>query len=214
MHIADNILTTPILAAGAAAAGAGVAAGLWKMDPQRVPRVAVLSAAFFVSSLVHVPIPGTSAHLTLVGLVGVILGWEAFPAFLIALLLQALLGHGGLTALGVNTMIFAAPAVMCHYLFRAAVRRPGSGAASGFAAGCLAGMAGVAAAAVLASAVLMLSGEAFYATAAMLLAAHVPIGIVEGLVTGSVVASLKRISPELLAPRPLAPATNLEPPDA
>mgnify|MGYP000653403121 CR=1 FL=1 len=54
---------------------AGTAAGLRKLDYDRMPQVAVLSAGFFVASLVHVPIGPTNVHLVLNGLVGLFLGW-------------------------------------------------------------------------------------------------------------------------------------------
>ena len=67
MHIVDGALTAPILATGAAAAVAGVAVGLRKLDYDRMPQVAVLSAAFFVASYIHLPVGFTSVHLILNG---------------------------------------------------------------------------------------------------------------------------------------------------
>src|SRR4030042_6506194 len=85
---------------------------------------AVLSSAFFVASLIRVPIGPSSVHLVLNGLVGVLLGWMAFPSILVALALQALLFQfGGFTSLGVNTFNMAAPAVMAYYLFNFLIRK-------------------------------------------------------------------------------------------
>jgi cobalt/nickel transport system permease protein len=39
-----------------------------------------------VASLIHVPIGPSNAHLILNGLVGLLLGWGAFPAILVALI--------------------------------------------------------------------------------------------------------------------------------
>ena len=47
--------------------------------------------AIFVASLVHVPVGPSSMHLVLNGLLGLLLGWAAFPAILVGLLLQAVL---------------------------------------------------------------------------------------------------------------------------
>ncbi len=130
MHIPEGFLSgTPggigVLAAGAAVAATGTAIGLRKIDYEQMPRVAMLSAAFFVASLVHVPLGGTSVHLVLNGLVGLILGWAAFPAILIALFLQAVFfGFGGVTTLGLNTVTMALPAVAAYYLFHRARARP------------------------------------------------------------------------------------------
>jgi cobalt/nickel transport system permease protein len=68
---------------------AGTAIGLKKIDYDHLGRVGILSATFFVASLVHVPIWPSSVHLILNGVVGLLLGWAAFPAILVALLLQA-----------------------------------------------------------------------------------------------------------------------------
>ena len=93
----------------------GTAIGLKKMDYEAIPRVAILSAAFFVATLIHVPVGPVGLHLVLNGLMGLLLGWMAVPAILIALFLQALLFQfGGLTVLGVNTVTMALPG---GYLF-------------------------------------------------------------------------------------------------
>ena len=65
---------------GAVATVAGTAVGLKKLDYNQLPQVALLSAVFFVASLVHVPIGPSSAHLVMVGLLGLVLGWATFPA--------------------------------------------------------------------------------------------------------------------------------------
>ena len=88
MHISEGVLSGPVLVAGAAVAMAGAAAGLKKLELDRVAQAGMLSAAFFVASLIHVPVGPSSIHLILNGIVGLLLGWAAFPAILTALLLQ------------------------------------------------------------------------------------------------------------------------------
>ena len=63
MHISEGVLDGSVLAAGAAVAAAGTGYGLWRMDYERVPRVAAFSSAFFVASLVKVPL-GPSSRLS------------------------------------------------------------------------------------------------------------------------------------------------------
>jgi len=202
MHIYEGVLAgTPhgqeVLVASALAAAAGTAYGLYKLDYERVPRVAVLSSAFFVASLIHLPLPVT-VHLTLNGLMGLILGWATFPAVLIAVLLQALFfpPFGGLTTLGLNTLVMALPGVVCHYLFRRAVRSESEARVmrTGFAAGAT----GIVLGASLAAAALLLSGEQFRELGYGLLIANLPLAVLEGLVTGSVVVLLRKVCPELL----------------
>ena len=217
MHIEEAVLTvTPagmaLLAGGAAAAAAGTAIGLRRMDYDRVPQVAMLSAAFFVASLIHVPLGVTSAHLVLNGLVGLVLGWAAFPAILIALALQTLLfGFGGLTSLGVNTVVMALPAVIVYYTFNRAVRadREPLALAAGFAAGAL----GILLGALLQAGVMTAVGEHFHRLAQVVFVAHLPVALLEGSVTGATVVFLRKVRPELLE-APLLLAPRLEVADA
>ena len=80
MHVSEGILDAPVLLAGAVVAAAGTAIGLRRLKAETVPRVGVMAAAFFVASLVHVPVGGSSVHLVLNGLAGLLLGWAVFPA--------------------------------------------------------------------------------------------------------------------------------------
>ena len=197
MHISEGILTGSALSAGAAVAVAGTVVGLRRMRDEDVPKVAVLSSAFFVASLIHVPVGPSYLHLVLNGLVGIVLGWAAFPAVLVGLLLQAILfGFGGLTSLGVNTVNMALPALLCYYFFRGAVRSDnrflvGGG---GFAAGALA----VALGECMLAGSLALSGEGLRAAAATVFVAHLPLVLIEGFITASVVLFLRKVRPELL----------------
>lgn len=205
MHIVEGMLSAPVLATGAVLTAGGVAVGLHKTDYEHLPRIAVLSAAFFVASLIHVPVGPTSVHLVLNGLVGIILGWAVFPAMLIALLLQAIMfGFGGLTSLGVNTLNMALPALVCYWLFGRGLGARGP--RSTFACGAAAGGLAVVLSAVMVSVSLYASnGDAFTTLIKFTLLAHVPIIIIEALVTGSVVVFLKKVRPELLSSPACAP---------
>ncbi len=197
MHIAEGTLSPETLVAGAILAAAGVAVGLRKMEYDRIPQVAVLSASFFVASLIHVPIGPSSAHLILNGLCGVILGWAVFPAMLVALFLQAILfGFGGITTLGVNTVVMAFPGIVCYYLFNSPIRTrsPRTAMIMGFAAGVL----GIVVGALVLSTALLFSSGKFLHVVELILAAHVPVMVLEGIITGAVVAFLRKVCPELL----------------
>jgi cobalt/nickel transport system permease protein len=196
MHISEGVLAWQVLAGGGAMALAGTTVGTLKMDQEKIARTGILSAAFFVASLIHIPIGPSSMHLILNGLVGIILGWSAFPAILIALLLQAILfQYGGLTTLGVNTVIMAAPAVVCFYFFRLFAPWPFLQFAAAFMSGVLA----ILLCAVLAAAALYLSEKNFLELSLMIMAAHVPVMIVEGLISGFAVVFLRKVKPGLLA---------------
>ncbi|HIE11272.1 MAG TPA: cobalt transporter CbiM, partial [Kiritimatiellae bacterium] len=167
------------------------------LGPDRLPLVAVMGSAFFVASLIHVPVGPSSAHLILNGLCGLLLGWAAFPALLVSLFLQAVLfGFGGISTLGVNTFDMAGPAVLAGMIFG-----KGCGARAGrrqqFAAGFGAGAAAVLGGCLATAAALFLSGRELLPAAAVLAAAHVPVALVEGLVTGWAVVFLGRVWPDI-----------------
>lgn len=197
MHISEGVLSPQVLGMGAVLAAVGTTVGLRRLDYDRLMTVAILSAAFFVGSLVHVPIGPASAHLILNGLLGAILGWAAFPAILVALMLQAVLfQYGGITVLGVNTFNMALPAVLCFYLMRPLMARQGQIRTVGaFCCGALA----VAGAGLLTALSLAFTDEGFATAAQLLFLAHLPVMIVEGIVTSLVVSFLAKVRPELLS---------------
>jgi cobalt/nickel transport system permease protein len=209
MHIQDGVLAASptglaILAAGAAVAAVGTAFGLRRINYERVPQVAMLSAAFFAASLVHVPIGGIQSHLVLNGLVGLLLGWAAFPAILIALFLQAVwFGFGGLLSLGVNTVTMAVPAVAVGCLLGGAVRARRD--AVSFVAGFAAGVMGILLGVLLLAAAMIGAGPQFRTLSGFAVLAHLGLAGIEGMVTASAVVFLRRVRPELLE-APLMPA--------
>jgi len=207
MHLYEGILSATsggreVLAAGWVAAAAGTAVGLYRLDYERSPRTALLSAAFFVASMIQVPVGPSSVHLVLGGLMGLVLGWSTFPAVLSALLLQLVFfSPTGPTTLGVNTVIMALPAVACYYLFRPGVR-------SGrlpvvFLAASAAGATAILLGAVLSAGALMLSGREFQTAARAVLAVHLPVAVLEGLVTANVIVLVRKVRPEILQAPPL-----------
>jgi cobalt/nickel transport system permease protein len=196
MHISEGVLSGPVLIAGAAVALAGTAAGLKKLELDRVAQAGMLSAAFFVASLIHVPVGPSSVHLILNGIVGLLLGWAAFPAILTALLLQAMIFQfGGITTLGVNTVIMAVPAVVCYHLFGPFVlKKPSLAIPAAFACGAGSVFLG----AVLAAASLMFTEGSFLEVAGLIVTAHLPVMIIEGVITVFCVTFLKKVKPEML----------------
>lgn len=198
MHISEGVLSPSVLIAGAALTTAGVAVGLKKLEIEEIPSTGILSAAFFVASLVHVPIGPASVHLVLNGLLGLILGWKAFPAILVGLALQALLFQfGGITSLGVNTLNMALPAVICYYLFGWGVKVGTRVHVLTFAAFAC-GFCAVLISSVLVGLSLYLTGEAFLPAAKVVVAAHFPVMLIEGVLTAACAFFLRRVKPELL----------------
>ncbi len=195
MHIVDGALSTPVVLGGIALTVAGVALGLKKIDLDRLPQVGVLSAAFFVASLIHIPIGPSSVHLILNGLIGLALGWAAFPALLIALLLQAVFfGFGGLVVLGINTFNIALPAVAVYYLCGPGVRncKPKSAAIWGIAAGALS----IALTTLLVGISLAFTGQEFIPASQLVFFSHLPVMLVEGILTGAAVYLMRKVKPD------------------
>lgn len=197
MHISEGVLSAPVLISGIALAAAGTAVGFKKLDYEKIPQVAVLSAGFFIASFVHVPVGPSNVHLILNGLMGLLLGWVAFPAILVGLLLQAILfQYGGLTSLGVNVVIMSFPAVVCFYIFRPGIRSEKTGVyvSSAFFCGFLSVLMGN----ILMAFALVFSGDAFLTAAKVIVAAHIPIMIIEGIIAAACVKFLKKVKPEIL----------------
>ncbi|MGB0732994.1 MAG: cobalt transporter CbiM [Pontibacterium sp.] len=197
MHIVDGALSVPVLAAGAVLSVIGVAIGLKKMDYDHLPQVGVLSAAFFIASYIHLPIGFSSVHLILNGLIGIALGWAAFPAMLVALFLQAVFfGFGGFVVLGVNAVNIALPAVLMFYICRFGISSPSPKIAALW--GAIGGAGSIVLTTVMVAFSLMLSGDAFLLAAKTTFVAHIPVMIVEGFVTAAAVLLMRKVKPEFL----------------
>jgi len=197
MHIVDGVLSTPLLITGAALSVAGVSIGLKKMDYEQLPLVGVLASLFFVASYIHLPLGFSSVHLIMNGLLGILLGWTAFPALFVALLLQVIFfGFGGLLVLGVNVLNIALPAVIVYYLCYRGVR--GSNARRVALWGGFAGALSILLTALMVAGSLALSGESFLLAAQAVVPAHIPVMLVEGVVTYGAVYLLHRVQPSLI----------------
>ena len=196
MHISEGVLSGPVLISGAVLAVVGTGIGLKQLDYEQIAKAGMLSAAFFVASLIHIPIGPSNAHLILNGLVGLLLGWGAFPAMLVALTLQgAFFQFGGMTTLGVNTIIMALPAVICYLIFAPLLKKTARTAAiAGFACGMLA----VLLSGLCVALVLMLTDENFLEVAGIVVVAHLPVMVIEGFMTAICVSFLRRVKPEML----------------
>jgi cobalt/nickel transport system permease protein len=198
VHLSDITLTTAWLVSGFVGLAVLLVFAAWKVREDEIPRIGVLTAAFFVASSIHIKLAvlPTSVHLILNGLVGVVLGRRAPLAITIGLALQYfLLQHGGLTTLGLNACIVGVPALAVSALYPL-LRKLGVPA---FARGVLLGGGAVAGAVGLNFLVLFFGGKEDWQTLAKLvLLAHVPIVIIEGLMLGVLVSYLEKVKPEML----------------
>jgi cobalt/nickel transport system permease protein len=205
MHISDGVLPLSVAIGGYVAGAALTAWSARRTKSEELPKVAVVTAAFFVASLVHVPIGPTSTHLLLPGLAGALLGASAFLAIGLGLLLQSLLFQfGGLTALGANAIMMGIPAVACGWFFQ---KFKGHTRMRQTVIGGLSGAGGTAFAAIILALLLVTGGEDFFGVAKIALLAHVPVIVIEGVVTAFTIGFLYRVKPSLLE-RPLSKPAN------
>ena len=197
-HIPDGILSVPVLAGGAAVAAVGIGLALRHLEETDIPKVGLMAAAFFVASLVAVPMGPTSVHLLLGGLMGLTLGIQIFPAVFVGLLLQAVFfGMGGLTTLGVDTVNMALPGCLLALAARPLLARLGPGAA-GLVAATVAALAELMTGAGVALA-LALSDSALRISAAVAAVAYLPLAAVEALATAAIVGLIQKLRPDMLA---------------
>jgi cobalt/nickel transport system permease protein len=210
MHIPDGILPLSVTGSGYAATALTTWYSIRKIrqkeDPrQDIPKASLLTAAFFVASWIHIPVPPTSVHLVLNGLLGALLGYYAFPAILIGLFFQAIMfGHGGLTTLGVNAMIMGLPALIAHHIFRLRKWRNGDSQRKTGAFGFLSGVVatGISVAMFVIILLTNLPAEinvvseraAIYALAI----AHIPVIFIEGTVTALVTMFIRKVRSGIL----------------
>ncbi|RQD77169.1 MAG: cobalt transporter CbiM [Candidatus Syntrophonatronum acetioxidans] len=197
LHLADGVLSMPVVGVTYAAAGALTLYSAWGIKEEEVPKVSLMSGGFFALSLLSIPVGPSSVHPMLAGLMGVVLGRRATLAFLVALLLQAILfQHGGLTTLGANTLLLAIPALLAYGLFYRMENK------SVFFRGVLAGVLGVAGTVIFLILLLLLTdprfGEGLLSVINILVLGHVPLAVVEGLVTGFALRLLYNVRPALL----------------
>jgi cobalt/nickel transport system permease protein len=198
VHISDGVLSPIFLIAGFIVAGLFLVPSLLRIQEEEIPRIGLLTAAFFVASSIHVRVGPGSVHLLLNGLVGVVLGRRAPLAIWVALILQALLlGHGGFTTLGVNAVIMTLPALLAAIMFRNAGGPQSPKRALWI--GSLTGAVTVIITAAMYAFVLIDAGiEDFRIIALFGFAIHLPLAAIEGLIVGVTAGYLARVKPEML----------------
>ncbi|WP_432838151.1 cobalt transporter CbiM [Dactylosporangium sp. CA-092794] len=234
MHIPDGYLSPQTSAVF------GVAMlPLWWQSARRVKKVVksryvplvALGAAFsFVVMMFNVPIPdGTTAHAVGGGLIAILLGpWAACIAVSIALLIQALFfGDGGILAFPANAFNMAVVLPFVAYgVYRLLTRNTALTSGRRIWAGAVGAYIGLNAAALAAAIEFGIQPDLFHKAdgtplyapfhlsqtiPAMLLAHLAVAGVVEGVLTGGVVAYLQRANvPLLRINAPEVPLTEAE----
>ncbi len=190
MHISDGIIDTNVcIAAGAVSIGLVYISGR-KATVDEIPTMGMMGAALFVASLIHFPLAGTSMHLGLFGIAGIILGKRSFPPVFAALLFQSLIfQHGGLVTLGVNSLNMGAGAFAGWLIWRTKFMNENIRA-------LLAGFLGIIIPVLLMSVEFRLSG--YGRGIIYLLSVYVIAAVVESIITLGAVRFIRRVKPALL----------------
>ncbi|MDD4658563.1 MAG: energy-coupling factor ABC transporter permease [Eubacteriales bacterium] len=118
LHISDGVLPWWLWVGGYVAALAIVLVALFRLQGQRrlLPAVAVMAAVGLVA--MNIPL-GLPVHINLAALAGIILGpLHGFLAMFIVNLLTTLVGHGGVTVLGINSLLVGSEALVAGLLFK------------------------------------------------------------------------------------------------
>jgi len=137
LHVPDGVLPVWLWMSGAAATAVIIAvASRFASGPDFRRRLPVLSmtAAFMIVAM-SIPVIPAAYHVQLAAVAGIILGpaLGVIAAFIVNLLL-ALVGHGGITTVGLNTIIVGSEVVAGWALFRGLRRALAPGIAAGAAA--------------------------------------------------------------------------------
>lgn len=121
IHIPDGVLPLWLWAGGYVVALVVIALAIFftrKRDMRRlVPLLGIMSAMMIVAmSIEIVPI---AYHINLSIMSGIVLGpWASILAVFVVNLLLSLLAHGGITMVGLNSLVMSAEAILGYFLFR------------------------------------------------------------------------------------------------
>lgn len=210
MHVPDHYLdpTTSVVTGVIAVAGlthAYVTMRHERPSDDRVPMAALVATAVFAGQMVNFPISdGTSGHL-LGGALAAILVGPATAAICLTgvLLVQAVaFGDGGIAALGTNVTLMALVGVVAGWLaFRGALAMLPCSRFSVPLAAAVAGCLSVPASAMAFTGLFAFGGHATSSLgdiAMAMLGWHSVIGVVEGLITGLLIAVVLAVRPDLV----------------
>jgi cobalt/nickel transport system permease protein len=209
MHIANGIVNGPISAVFAAVAALALAVCVWRgrsdLDDRLAPMAGLVAAFIFAVQMLNFQVlPGVSGHLLGGTLAAILVGpWVGALCVSTVLIIQCLLfADGGLTALGLNVTNMAVLGTAAGYLLVAGLLRvlpktPGGLAVTAF----VASLVSVVVAAQGFVLQYWLGGTtqlSLTTISAAMAGVHVLIGIGEGLITATTVATVSRVRPDLV----------------
>jgi cobalt/nickel transport system permease protein len=209
MHIANGIVSGPVSAAFAAFAALALAVCVWRaradLDDRLAPMAGLVAAFIFAVQMLNFQVlPGVSGHLLGGTLAVVLVGpWVGALCVSTVLIIQCLLfADGGLSALGLNITNMAIIGTAAGYLLVAGLLRVLPKTPSGLGATALiASVIGVVAASQGFVFEYWLGGTTQLSmpwVAGTMAGTHALIGIGEGLIAATTVATVARVRPDLV----------------
>ena len=207
MHIPDGLMY-PATAVATGAVGAGAVAYSLKkasaeLDEKRIPMAGLTAAFIFASQMVSVPVAGgTSAHLLGGAMAGIMFGpWVGTLVVSVVYLVQAIgFADGGITALGANILCMGVlPAVGGYYFFRALTGVLPRTRASYLGAAAVTSWLSIVAASALASVFIAIGGPLPLAAFPIIIGIHALVGVLEAVISTSVISAVLATRPDLLA---------------
>ena len=121
LHVPDGVLPGWLVLAGWIITGVILAFCLYRIRhteiKRKIPLIGIISALMIVT--MTLPVVPIAYHLNLSVIAGIILGPAvAFISIFIVDIIIAMFGHGGITVVGINTVVVGAEAFIGFYLFQ------------------------------------------------------------------------------------------------
>ncbi len=122
LHLPDGIIPIFWLALGFAATALMLALALRNAreadSARRLPRLGIVAALMLIGMMAEIAIIGYHINLSVLG--GILLGpWLGFIAAFLVNIILALFGHGGITVIGLNSLIIGSETILGWAIFRA-----------------------------------------------------------------------------------------------
>ncbi|MEO2241995.1 MAG: energy-coupling factor ABC transporter permease [Euryarchaeota archaeon] len=189
MHLPDGMVPLRWCVLCYALAGSVVALGIYKMPRERIVPAGLLAGLSFAS----MQVPVLHAHVNLTGLIGVLMGpLASAPVVFLVNLACGLVGHGGITLVGLNTLLNWLECAGVWALYRILRGAIGVRLAAGIATFAVLSITAFLAALVVAWAV----GRAPYYFLITLTPSWILAAGIEATITASAVVALERMTPE------------------